>query len=276
MFDVREVSKFLAVASLAVSISGCGGGSGEQTVQVQAPATVQLHIGAGKDAITSLSVTDVTSLAVTITGAGMTDIVDTFAYHYPDSASRNYILTPGLLHFKVEAFDAKEVKKYAGEKDQRINVGVNEVSIQIDSVTAPATTGNIGVIFHDTEPASIAITKIPTQKFMETAAIGSAMVEGKVANVDMSKVKVLVLIQFPDNPTWYLKCPTSGPFTPVNESGHFKTPFNSGLFPTAGVEVRAYLVTSDYEYNDVVGANLPSDPPTSQVLALATGYEHRG
>ena len=89
--------------------------------------------------------------------------------------------------------------------------------------------------------------------------------KGKVSNdVSPSKAKIIVFIKV--GSTWWVKPFYSTPFTTIGSNHTWSCYITTGGIDEQATEIRAYLVSSDYDNS----SPLPPNPPTSEVWAMAS------
>ena len=116
-----------------------------------------------------------------------------------------------------------------------------------------------GSIPQDGGPPRVVLTSVPQ--------LGSfAHLKGQVYNVKANTCKIACWIYVANS--WWPKPYYAQLWTPIRADGSFETDVTTGGIDEQATELRAYLETNDYSD----GLSLPPDPPTAQVLAMASAH----
>lgn len=239
---------------LAVLLAGCGGGDQKPNVRL----VIEL-------ADSSRGIADVTKIKVVVTTAdGKVLYNHTSNYTYGGGLDQAFHVPAGSgLVFTVEALRGDGSVEFTGTATADIVAGkLNTVSITLQG---PAAEAGIEAMIHDIDgPPSIELTYVPPYGTLNDPNGTLDHLRGRVRNVLPGTAKVIVFIRVRGN--WWVKPYFGSPFTPINRDDTFVTDIHTGGVDEEATEIRAYLVSKDYETD----FNLPPDPVTDQVWTMTS------
>lgn len=235
---------------LAVLLAGCGGGGGGGDQRPNVRLVIRLADG-------SRGIADVAKIRIVVSKAGGTIIYNHTSDYTGGSLDQLFYVPAGFaLTFTVEGLRADGSVEFTGNATTNIVAGkLNTVNITLQ---APMAGADIGATIHDIDgPPSIELTYVPPYGSFEN-------LNGRVRNVLPGTAKVIVFIRVRGG--WWVKPYWNSPFTPISRDDTFTTDITTGGVDEEATEIRAYLVSKDYETD----FNLPPDPVTEQVWAMAS------
>ncbi len=252
----------ICVVLLLPGLVGCGG---QGTQPPGAPEHVSVSLRAVLAVATSAamapsSVAEIDNIVVTISAEDFDPFTVSLTWD-PDTytaTGQARVRIGQQRRFAVEARRADGFVLYCGEQTMDVT-GNTSVSITLEPPDVP-----IDVIcpIHEFDgPPRINIDSVPPYG-------ESGYAEGSVANVIPWECAVAVYIYV--GGSWWTKPYWNSPLTTIDGEGRWLCDIATGGIDYNATEIRAYLVRAGYSPPSAPSVGLPPDPPTPDVLAVAS------
>jgi len=254
----------VVLACSLAGLVGCGGGGVEPPVEPES-ARVSVRVVLEPPASAAMvpsSVAEIDEIVLTVSAESGDFETFTVALTWnPDTYTATgevRVRIGQARRLLVEARRADGLVLYRGEQTVDVT-GNTPVEISLEPPGVPI---EVVCPIHEFDgPPRIVIESVPPYG-------ESGYAEGSVANVIPWECAVAVYIKV--GGSWWTKPYWNSPLTAIDGEGRWLCNIVTGGIDYTATEIRAYLVRAGYSPPTAPSVGLPPDPPTPDVLALAS------
>jgi hypothetical protein len=263
MQDNRNLSLkligLLVLISALMFLVGCGGGGGGNNTPPPpstGTVTVKVAIPSGlRTAIGTRSVSEITNVKVTISGADMENVFQDLTIDLATRTAEGKIeVKAGERLIKVEAQDVSGATLYAGEKTITVEAG-KTIPVEISLKNVGVGEVIIDIIIH---------TGVPDIKITDFGDNLTGIVTG---GTDPALLQVAVYIKVGGG--WWTKPYWASSSISIGPDGNWGCDITTGGSDRSWTEARAYLLWKTTSIPGAAGGGLP-DIPTALTYASVT------
>lgn len=245
----------ILASALALMMAGCGGGGGGDSVTPVGRGTLTVKVdmpsGLTTSGVHTMSVSEITMVAVTVTGTGIATINRTITLDPTTHTGTDTFSVPAGVNLTIKA-DAKNAEGntiYSGSANATLAPGESKaVDITLQVVNGSV---QVVIIIHAGPPA-LDFTYVPP--------IGSYNALQGIVTGGLNPKDLAVAVYIKVNDGWWTKPYWNSPLTTVNADGTWICLIVTGGHDEQATEILAFLVKSGESVPSASGGGEPSIP----------------